>query len=234
MDPVIEIKQLTFQYPDGKQALFGIDLVAMPGERIALLGANGAGKSTLLNHLNGIFTGQGEIRIGGLELNKKNLGVIRARVGVVFQNPDDQLFSPTVYDDVAYGPIHLGLDKKAVAEKVEQALRDVNMTEFGPRNPYHLSGGEKKRIAIASVLSMSPQILVFDEPTAGLDPRSRRELIELLVQLPQTMLIATHDLPLVEQLTPRTILMNHGRLVADGPTAAILANEQLLLDNGLR
>jgi energy-coupling factor transporter ATP-binding protein EcfA2 len=214
--------------------LHEICLKVMPGEKIALVGANGAGKSTLLLHLNGIFEGNGQIVISGMEVKKGNLGQIRALVGVVFQNPDDQLFSPTVYDDVAYGPIYQGIDQRTVHEKVDQALSAVHMTEYATRNPNHLSGGEKKRIAIATVLSMQPQILVFDEPTSGLDPRARRELIELLRELPQTMLIATHDLGLVEDLTPRTIMLNQGRIVADGPTAAILGDVGLLLTHGLR
>ncbi len=234
MDPIIEISQLSFHYPDGKLALNEISLKVMRGEKIALVGANGAGKSTLLLHLNGIFEGGGQILINGMEVKKNNLGQIRALVGVVFQNPDDQLFSSTVFDDVAYGPIYQGLDQKTVQEKVNQALAAVHMTEFADRNPYHLSGGEKKRIAIATVLSMQPQILVFDEPTAGLDPRARRELIELLHELPQTMLIATHDLGLVEVLTPRTVMLNQGRIVADGSTAAILGDESLLATHGLR
>lgn len=234
MNPIIEINNLSFQYPDGKKALDGIFLKAMPGEKIALVGANGAGKSTLLLHLNGIFEGSGTILINGLEVKKPNLGQIRALVGVVFQNPDDQLFSPTVFEDVAYGPIYQGLEKQTLQTRVNQALTAVHMSEYIHRNPYHLSGGEKKRIAIATVLSMQPEILVFDEPTAGLDPRARRELIELLQELPQTMLIATHDLDMVEVLTPRTVLLNQGRIVADGPTISILGNEALLVTHGLR
>ncbi len=234
MEPIIEIRDLSYIYPDGKQALTGISLSVQAGEKIALVGPNGAGKSTLLYHLNGIFTGQGAIRVGGRELNKSNLGAIRADVGLVFQNPDDQLFSPTVYEDVAYGPIYQGLDKATVKDKVEGALAAVHMEGYAQRNPYHLSGGEKKRIAIATVLSMQPRVLVFDEPTSGLDPRARRELIELLAELPQTLLIATHDLNMVRSLTPRTILLNQGRLVADGPTDRILGDEKLLFANGLQ
>jgi cobalt/nickel transport system ATP-binding protein len=234
LEPIIEISQLSFHYPDGKLALNEISLKVVPGEKIALVGANGAGKSTLLLHLNGIFEGRGQILIKGMEVKKNNLGQIRALVGVVFQNPDDQLFSPTVFDDVAYGPIYQGLDKKTVQGKVDQALAAVHMTEFADRNPYHLSGGEKKRIAIATVLSMHPEILVFDEPTAGLDPRSRRELIELLYKLPQTILIATHDLGLAELLTSRTILLDQGRIVADGLTTSILNDGDLLETHGLR
>jgi cobalt/nickel transport system ATP-binding protein len=154
-------------------------------------------------------------------------------VGLVFQNPDDQLFSPTVYEDVAYGPTYQGLDPHTVREKVALALKAVHMEDYAQRNPYHLSSGEKKKIAIATVLSMQPQILAFDEPTAGLDPRARRELIDLLLELQQTMIIATHDMNMVEQLTPRTILLNHGKIVADGPSLDILRNDRLLMTNGL-
>jgi cobalt/nickel transport system ATP-binding protein len=234
LDPIIKIDKLSFHYQDGEMALKEVSLTVMPGEKIALVGANGAGKSTLLLHLNGIFEGNGQIYINGMEVKKKNLGKIRALVGIVFQNPDDQLFSPTVFEDVAYGPIYQGLDKKTIQVKVDQALSAVHMTDYVDRNPYHLSGGEKKCIAIATVLSMQPQILAFDEPTAGLDPRARRELIELLCELPQTMLIATHDLNLVELLTSRTVLLNQGKIVADGSTASILGDDNLLETNGLR
>lgn len=233
MEPIIEISHLSFSYPDGKQALDEIHLQILPGEKVALVGANGAGKSTLLYHLNGIFTGSGKICIDNLELNKSNLARIRALIGLVFQNPDDQLFSPTVFEDVAYGPIYQGFDKITVQKKVGQALKAVRMEDYADRNPYHLSSGEKKRIAIATVLSMQPKILAFDEPTAGLDPRARRELIELLLELPQTMLIATHDLDMVERLTPRTVLLNRGKIAADGPSVRILENEELLKANGL-
>lgn len=233
MDPIIEIQQLSFCYPDGKQALAEIDLMVLPGERVALVGANGAGKSTLLMHLNGILTGDGTIQIRGMEVKKKNLGDIRALVGVVFQNPDDQLFSPSVYDDVAFGPIHQGFDKQTVRKKVEQSLNAVGMGGFADRNPSHLSSGEKKRVAIAAVLSMQPEILVFDEPSAGLDPRARRELIGLLKGLPQTMLIATHDLQLAAELAPRTVILEAGRIVADGETSAILTDLALLEKHGL-
>ncbi len=234
MDSIIEICDLSFSYPDGKVALREISLIVMPGEKIALVGANGAGKSTLLLHLNGIFEGSGKIIINGMVLQKENLGQIRALVGIVFQNPDDQLFSPTVLDDIAYGPIYQGLDKQDVQQRVDQALNAVHMDEYAERNPYHLSGGEKKRIAIATVLAMQPQILILDEPTAGLDPRARRELIQLLQELPQTMLIATHDLELAASLTPRTIIMNCGKIVADDKSARILHNEALLFVNGLK
>ncbi len=234
MEPIIEVEGLSYTYPDGKQALHEVGLRVMPGEKVALVGANGAGKSTLLLHLNGVLSGRGRIRIDGHEMGKSTLAQIRALVGVVFQNPDDQLFSPTVYEDVAFGPIYQGLDQSTVKERVLQALAAVHMADHADRNPYHLSSGEKKRIAIATVLSMQPKVLVFDEPTAGLDPRARRELIQLLGELPQTMLIATHDMGLVEQLTSRTVVLNQGRVTADGSSARILHDEALLLANGLR
>lgn len=234
MDPIVKINHLSYKYPDGTLALKDIFVNVLPGEKIALVGSNGAGKSTLLLHLNGILEGSGEIFIDGMKIEKKNIGVIRARVGVVFQNPDDQLFSSTVFEDVAYGPIYQGFGKTEVKTKVDQALADVHMQDFSGRNPYHLSGGEKKRIAIATVLSMNPQILVLDEPTAGLDPRSRRNLIELLLELPHTMLIATHDLDMVEKLTPRTILLNQGQIIADSSTSSILGDDNLLEINGLK
>lgn len=230
---MIEINNLSFSYPDGKQALSGVNLRVLPGEKVALVGANGAGKSSLLLHLNGIFDGSGEVLINGVEVNKKSLKQVRAWVGIVFQNPDDQLFSPTVFEDVAYGPIYQGFDKQTVQKKVDKALEVVYMTGYAGRNPNHLSSGEKKRIAIATVLSMDPQILAFDEPTAGLDPRARRELMRLLDELPQTMIIATHDLAMVETLTSRTIILNQGKITADGPTSAILRDEPLLTRNGL-
>ncbi len=229
----IQIDRLSYSYPDGKIALQNINLIVKKGEKIGVVGANGAGKSTLLLHINGIFSGEGEIRVDGLECTKTNLAKIRAIVGVVFQNPDDQLFSVTVFDDVAYGPLYQGLPIEEVNTRVRKALAAVQMDGYEDRNPYHLSGGEKKRIAIATVLSMEPEVLVLDEPTAGLDPRACRELIDLLSQLPQTMLVATHDLGLVEKLTPRMIIMNDGRIVADAPTCQLLKDETLLLENGL-
>jgi len=232
--PIIKINHLNYFYPDGKQALSDIDLTVDEGQKIALVGANGAGKSTLLLHLNGIFSGSGKIWIDRLEMTKNNLGQIRALVGLVFQNPEDQLFSPTVFEDVAYGPVYQGLERDTINERVHSALTAVHMSGYTERNPFHLSGGEKKRIAIATVLSMQPKILVFDEPTAGLDPRARRELIELLHELPQTMVIATHDLDLVRQLTPRMVIMDSGKIVAEGETFSLLHDEELLLTHGLK
>jgi len=231
--PVVSIENLNFAYPDGHVALRELSLEINQGEKIALVGPNGAGKSTLMLHLNGILNGAGELRVGGLPLKKENLPVIRALVGLVFQNPDDQLFSPTVFEDVAFGPLHMGLPESDVVARVEEALAQVNMSGFEKRLSHHLSTGQKKRIAIATVLSMRPQVLVLDEPSAGLDPRARRALIELLRELPITMLVSTHDLRMVAELFPRIIIMDEGRIVADDETSILLADEALLEKHGL-
>lgn len=234
MSCVIEVKNLSYTYPDGHQALRDVSFRISHGEKVALIGPNGAGKSTLILHLNGILpVQQGEIFVGDLAVVPKNFSRVRALVGLVFQTPDDQLFSPTVFDDVAFGPIYQGLSPAQVQERVDYALSMVHMREYAPRVSHHLSVGEKKRIAIATVLSMNPIALVLDEPTAGLDPRARRSLIELLRQLPQSMLVATHDLPMVRELFPRTIVMDQGRIVADGPTDVLLHDESLLNEHGL-
>jgi len=229
----IEIEQLHYSYPDGHQALRGVSLHIEPCEKVALVGPNGAGKSTLILHLNGILSGNGRVRVAGLPVVKENLGKIRARVGLVFQNPDDQLFSPTVYDDVAFGPIYQGLPPDEVRQRVEKALAVVNMSDYLQRVSHHLSVGEKKRIAIATVLSMDPEILVLDEPTAGLDPRARRSLIKLLDNLDITMLVSSHDMLMVRELFPRMVIMDNGSIVADGPTPELMANEALLTAHGL-
>jgi cobalt/nickel transport system ATP-binding protein len=230
---VINVNDLHFSYPDGHVALRGISLKLCPGDKVALVGPNGAGKSTLMLHLNGILDGRGEIEVGGMRLTRENLPVIRAMVGLVFQNPDDQLFSPTVFEDVAFGPLHMGLPEEEVIARVDKALEAVRMSTYRDRLSHHLSVGEKKRIAIATVLSMDPKILILDEPTAGLDPRARRTLINLLRELPITMLISTHDMAMVKELFPRTIVMDDGRIVADEKTKDILENEKLLNEHGL-
>jgi cobalt/nickel transport system ATP-binding protein len=229
----LEIHQLSFAYPDGRAALREVELCLRPGEKVALVGPNGAGKSTLLLHLNGILRGQGKVAVNGLPLTGSNLPLIRARVGLVFQAPDDQLFSPTVFDDVAFGPLYQGFAKDDVHQRVHTALEDVGMRGYEDRLSHHLSLGEKKRIAIASVLSMQPDILALDEPTAGLDPRARRGLVHLLEELPQTLLIATHDMRLVRDLLPRMVVMDEGRIVADGPTHKLLSDQVLLDAHGL-
>ena len=230
----INIQELSFAYPDGHVALRDINLCVGPAERVALVGPNGAGKSTLMLHLNGILKAQnGTVRVGDLEVTEANLRKVRAAVGIVFQNPDDQLFSPTVLDDVAYGPIYMGLPEAEFRQRVALALQQMNMEAYAGRTSHHLSLGEKKRIAIATVLAMEPNVLLLDEPSAGLDPRARRTLIQLLGRLAPTMLISTHDLRLVRELCPRTIILDEGRMVADGPTSELLMDEALLRAHGL-
>ncbi len=233
MTDIIRVADLQFSYPDGHTALRGVSFALCEGDKVALVGPNGAGKSTLMLQLNGILEGRGEIVIGDMRLSRDNLPVIRSLVGLVFQNPDDQLFSPTVFEDVAFGPLHMGLSEDEVIQRVDAALDAVRMASYRDRLSHHLSVGEKKRIAIATVLSMQPRILVLDEPSAGLDPRARRTLINLLRDLPITMLVSTHDMKLVEELFPRTLVMDEGRVVADGATKEILADEALLTRHGL-
>jgi cobalt/nickel transport system ATP-binding protein len=229
----IEVEHLSFSYPDGHPALADVSLHIAPGEKVALVGPNGAGKSTLVLHLNGILTGQGRVTVCGLEVGEKTLGRVRAAVGLVFQNPDDQLFSPTVYEDVAFGPLYQGLGTDEVTARVSSALASVSMQSYARRISHHLSVGEKKRIAIATVLSMNPEVLVLDEPTSGLDPRARRSLIHLLNDLPMTMLVSSHDLAMVRELLPRMIIMDEGRIVADGLTEELMKDGKLLGAHGL-
>jgi len=233
MHHTIDVKDLKYTYPDGRQALKGVTLHVAPGEKMALVGPNGAGKSTLLLHLPGLLKGEGQVRLAGMDVDDGDLGRLRAAVGLVFQNPDDQLFSLTVFEDVAFGPLHMGLDEDEVRRRVAEALAAVEMDDYVDRVSHHLSIGEKKRIAIATVLSMSPEILVLDEPTAGLDPRARRNLISLLAKLDITMLVSTHDMAMVAELFPRTAIMDGGLIVAEGQTADLLANEALLAEHGL-
>jgi cobalt/nickel transport system ATP-binding protein len=233
MHHTIDVRDLHFTYPDGRVALRGVDLFVAPGEKIALVGPNGAGKSTLMLHLNGILKGRGEVRVCGKLLKDKVLGEIRASVGLVFQDPDDQLFSPTVFDDVAFGPLYMGLPEDEIQRRVQHALDAVKLKDYSDRVCHHLSGGEKKRVAIATVLSMDPEILVLDEPTAGLDPRARRSLIHLLDDLPQTMLVSTHDIPMVSELFTRTVVIDEGKIVFDGSTQSLMADRDLLALHGL-
>ncbi len=226
--PIVELEDLAYTYPDGHRALRGITLAVAAGEKVALVGANGAGKSTLLLHLNGLLHGDGQVRIGGLPVSEENARLVRARVGLVFQDPDDQLFSPTVLDDVAFGPLHMGLEDEAVLARSAWALSQVQMDGFDARMPHRLSLGERKRVSVATVLSMEPQILALDEPSAGLDPAARHNLIQVLRALPQTMLIASHDLDFVRALCTRAVVLREGRLAADVPiedlTEDLLAN----------
>jgi cobalt/nickel transport system ATP-binding protein len=225
----VEVKNLQHVYPDGTVALHDISFRIHHGESVAIIGANGAGKSTLLLHLNGYLSAtSGEIVIGDAQLAKENLAEIRRTVGMVFQDPDDQLFMPTVFDDIAFGPLNMGLTAKEVEARVMEALERVEAVELRDKPPYHLSGGEKKRVAIATVLSMLPEILVLDEPTNGLDPHARRQLIALLRAFHHTRIVTSHDLDMVLELCERTIVLQDGRVMADGPTLEIFANEELL------
>jgi cobalt/nickel transport system ATP-binding protein len=229
----IEITNLNYAYPDGTIALRDISLYIAPGEKVALVGPNGAGKSTLILHLNGILIGQGSVQVCNLPVVKENLGKVRSSVGLVFQSPDDQLFSPTVFDDVAFGPLYQGLPPAEVQQRVDEALEAVHMLAYKKRVSHHLSTGEKKRIAIATVLSMHPEVLVLDEPTGGLDPRSRRSLIQLLQELPLTMLVSTHDMHMVLEIFPRMIVIDEGRVVADGSTLSLMDDPKFLEAHGL-
>lgn len=232
----ISIENLSYAYPDGTQALDNVSLQIKAAERVALVGANGSGKSTLLQHFNGILLPQqGEIVVGEYPMEPRNLKAIRNFVGLVFQNPDDQLFMPTVQEDIAFGPMNQGVQGEHLSHRCHQAMHSVGLDPncFGPRNASNLSGGEKKRVAIAGVLAMQPEILVFDEPSAQLDPRSRRQLIELLQTLPQTQLIATHDLDLALELCDRTLILSEGRLVYDGLTADVFYDAEFLEHHAL-
>lgn len=233
MHHTIEVKDLSFAYPDGRVALRNVNFEIKPGEKAALVGPNGAGKSTLIMHLNGILLGEGEVKVCGFSLCKENLAEARASVGLVFQDPDDQLFSQSVFDDVAFGPMYLGLQEEEVRKRVKNALISVGMTGYEERVSHHLSGGEKKQIAIATVLAMEPEILVLDEPTAGLDPRSRRRLINLLKELSMTMLVSTHDIPMVTESFTRMITIDEGQIVGDGPTEGYLEDQEFLVRHGL-
>lgn len=229
----LELRNLEFAYPDGLPALRGVSLEVRAGEKVALIGANGAGKSTLLMQLNGILRGRGEIRVMGRVLSDATVREVRALIGLLFANPDDQLFSPTVLDDVAFGPLHMGLPKAEVQERVRDALAAVGMSGFEDRMPHRLSMGQKKRIAIATVLAMGTPILALDEPTASLSPGARYDLIQLLNVLPQTMLVSTHDLGALPGVFGRVVVLDEGRIVADGPTEAILDDHDLLHAHGL-
>jgi cobalt/nickel transport system ATP-binding protein len=227
--PTISVTGLSFSYPDGTRALADIDLHIHPGERVALLGPNGAGKTTLVLHMNGIHLPQrGIVQVSVLTLDCDTVMEVRRRVGVVFQDPDDQLFMPTVGEDVAFGPRNLGLDETEVARRVADALHAVGMEAVADRPPNHLSFGQKRRVAIAGVVAMEPEILVFDEPTSNLDPASRRELTALLQGLDITQLIVTHDLPYALELCERSIVIDEGRVVADGATRALLSDTELM------
>ncbi|MEJ2867094.1 ABC transporter ATP-binding protein [Actinomycetospora sp. OC33-EN08] len=234
MPPSLQVEGLAFAYPDGHQALFGVDLRIERGERVALLGPNGAGKTTLVLHLNGVHrAGAGTVRVGDLEVSKPHLQEIRRRVGIVFQDPDDQLFMPTVADDVAFGPANFGVTEPELSLRVKQALDAVGTGDLADRSPMHLSGGQRRRVALATVLACDPEILVLDEPSSNLDPVARRELAEVLLGLGRTMLMVTHDLPYALQLCPRSVVIDEGVVVADGPTRELLADPAFLAEHRL-
>ncbi len=230
---MVEIKGLEYAYPDGIRALNGVSLDIFEGESVALIGLNGAGKSTLLLHLNGILQSDiGDVEVLGMKVDE-NIREIRSKVGMVFQDPDDQLFMPTVFDDVAFGPINMGFSEEKVKEKVRMALERVNMSGHEARAPHHMSLGEKKRIAIATVLSMEPEILLLDEPTSNVDPNAQRHLIELLNELDITKIMATHDIEMVSDTCDRAIVMFEGKIAANGAVEEVLTNSELLESNGL-
>ena len=227
--PIIDVRGLSFTHPDGTPALFDVDFHVHQGERVALLGPNGAGKTSLVLHLNGIHsTQQGAIEVSGLPVVDENLMEIRRRVGLVFQDPDDQLFMPTVRRDVAFGPQNLGLDGDELERRVSAALEAVDITDLADRPPHHTSLGQRRRAAIAGVLAMDPEILVLDEPTSNLDPATRRELASLVVRLGITLLVVTHDLPFALEVCERAVVLDRGRVVADGPTRVLLADRELM------
>ena len=228
----LRVDQVHYAYPDGHLALHGVDLTIGKNERVALLGPNGAGKTTLVLHLNGILHGGGgTVVVGGLPVDpsdRKGLAEIRRRVGIVFQDPDDQLFMPTVAEDVAFGPANGGLRGAELGQRVHEALAAVGMAEHRDRAPHHLSFGQRRRVAVATVLAMRPEILVLDEPSSNLDPASRRELAEILHRLEVTVFMVTHDLPYALELCPRSVILDDGRIVADGPTGDLLADADLM------
>jgi len=228
-EPTISVEGLGFAYPDGTVALSDVDLHVHPGERVALLGPNGAGKTSLVLHLNGILLPQkGSVQVSGLELTGETSAEVRRRVGLVFQDPDDQLFMPTVRRDVAFGPLNLGLDHDEVRRRVDAALAAVDIEDLADRPPNHLSLGQRRRAAIAGVLAMEPEIMVLDEPTSNLDPATRRELAAVLLSLDITLLVVTHDLPFALEVCERSVVIDHGAIVADGPTPVLLANTGLI------
>ncbi len=234
IDYAVRITRLNYAYPDGTRALEGVDMDVRPGERVGIVGPSGAGKSTLLLHLNGVLTGTGIVRIMGQPVDGGDLRRIRRQVGLLFQDPSDQLFCPTVFEDIAFGPLNLAMPPDEVAPRVERALRDVGLDQsIRYRSSHHLSLGERKRVALAAVLVMEPAVLALDEPSSNLDPRNRRHLIELVSSLPASLLVATHDLELVLAVCPRAVLMDRGRIWADGETRAILGDAELMEQHGL-
>jgi len=230
---MLEIQDLTVAYPDGTVAVDGFSLSVPAGEHVALIGANGAGKTSLLLSLVGVLSGTGTVTADGVTLTRETVKDIRTKIGVVFQNPDDQLFLPTIYDDIAFGPRNLGLDEETVRRRVEDRLDLLHIRHLENRGALRLSGGEKRLAALATVLAMKPAVLVLDEPTAFLDPKARRNLIRILKKLPHTMLIATHDLTFAAEVCPRSVLIRRGRLFADGASESLLYDEGKMDEGGV-
>jgi cobalt/nickel transport system ATP-binding protein len=233
MSCAIEAHEVRYRYPNGVVGLDGVDLSVAHGERIAVLGPNGAGKTTLMLHLNGLLSGSGTLFVAGVRVGEGDARQLRARVGLVFQDPDDQLFMPSVREDVAFGPLNLGLSRAEACERVAEALAAVRMQHVADRAPHQLSLGQRRRVAIATVLAMRPSLLVLDEPSANLDPRARRELLEVLGEVATTMLVVTHDLPFAASLCSRAVVLSAGRVVADDACAAILGDADLLARHDL-
>jgi cobalt/nickel transport system ATP-binding protein len=233
MSCAIEARDVRYRYPNGVVGLDGVDLSVQHGERVAVLGPNGAGKTTLMLHLNGLLSGSGSLSVAGVRVGEGDARDLRARVGLVFQDPDDQLFMPTVREDVAFGPLNLGLSRAEACARVDEALTAVRMEHVADRAPHQLSLGQRRRVAIATVLAMRPSLLVLDEPSANLDPRARRELLEVLDAVATTMLVVTHDLPFAASLCSRAVVLSAGRIVADDSCPAILGDEELLARHDL-
>jgi cobalt/nickel transport system ATP-binding protein len=221
--PLIEVRDLRFRYPDGAAALNGVDFRLEPGESVALLGANGSGKTTFMLHLNGLLTGRGSVEVCGLPLNRRNLPAVRRKIGLVFQDSESQLFMPTVIEDVAFGPMNHGLDRDQAVRRAAAALETVGMEGAEGRAPYHLSAGEKKRVAIAGILATDAEILVLDEPTTSLDPPGQRALAELLAALPQAKLVATHDIPFAMALCSRAVFFQRGVIAGEGSVQEVVS-----------
>ncbi len=233
MENAVELKNVSYVYPDGIEALKDISLTIKKGEKVAVIGPNGAGKSTLITMLNGVRQGTGEINILGYPLMKKNLPQIRTLVGIVFQNPDDQLFCPTIYEDIAFGPLNSGLSEEKIRENVLYALRETDLQGYEDRSPFHLSFGERKRASIATILSLKPQIIAMDEPTSNLDPAHRRNIISWINKREEMFIITSHDLDMIWDTCSRALILNKGSIVADGAAKEILRDKKLLEENNL-
>ena len=233
MPKAIEIDNFSYKYPDGTSALDEITLNIEHGQKVALIGPNGAGKSTLLLAMAGFAKGTGKVLVDGLQINRKNLKKIRTRLGCCLENPDDQLFMPTLFDDVAFGPLNMGLSPEQVKQRVGSALETVGLAKMADKAPHHLSAGQKRAAAIATILSMSPKIITLDEPDGSLDPRNRNNLIKLLRDLPQTLIIATCNMDFAAALAERAVLLDKGRIVADGDAKKIMSDSALMTEHGL-